>query len=108
MVELQMMSRNVMLSAFLFLEEREDNKYVYIQEVLDRCWDILETLPASLLKLRLLTACYGEVFDEPMADEGRAIIASLDSESLTPELQEAINEFHNVVDNPYPCEEVED
>ena len=89
-----------------FVDHGEKQKHV--QEVLDRCWDILETLPASLLKLRLLTACYGEVFDEPMADEGRAIIASLDSESLTPELQEAINEFHNVVDNPYPCEEVED
>ena len=83
-------------------------KQEHVQEVLNRCWDILEILPTSLLKLRLFPACYGEVFDEPMADEGRAIIASLDSESLTPELQEAIKEFHNVVDNPYPWEEVED
>jgi hypothetical protein len=74
---------------------------------LDRCWDILDALPASLLKLRLLTACYGEVFDEPLADEGRIIIASWDSEEITPEQQEAIEEFQNVVDNPYPWEEVE-
>ena len=80
----------------------------HIQEILDRCWDILDTLPASLLKLRLLTACYGEVFDEPLADEARAIIASWDSVSFTTEQQEAINEFQTVVDNPYPWEYVEE
>ncbi|MCZ2617229.1 UpxZ family transcription anti-terminator antagonist [Bacteroides fragilis] len=80
----------------------------HIQKILDRCWDILDTLPASLLKLRLLTACYGEVFDEPLADEARAIIASWDSVSLTTEQQEAINEFQTVVDNPYPWEYVEE
>ena len=79
----------------------------HIQEILDRCWDILDTLTASLLKLRLLTACYGEVFDEPLADEARAIIASWDSVSLTTEQQEAINEFQTVVDNPYPWEYIE-
>lgn len=83
-------------------------KQLHVQEVLNRCWDILETLPASLLKLRLLTACYGEVFDEPLAEEGRKIIASWDSALLTTEQQEAIDEFQNVVDNPYPWEEVED
>ena len=40
-------------------------KQQHVQEVLRRCWDTLDTLPSSLLKLRLLTACYGEVFDEP-------------------------------------------
>ncbi|MCE8566732.1 MULTISPECIES: UpxZ family transcription anti-terminator antagonist [Bacteroides] len=79
----------------------------HIQEILDRCWDILDTLPASLLKLRLLTACYGEVFDESLADEARAIIASWDSVSFTTEQQEAINEFQTVVDNPYPWEYIE-
>ena len=63
-----------------FIDHGEKQKHV--QEVLDRCWDILEVLPASLLKLRLLTACYGEVFDEPLADEGRAIIDSWNSASL--------------------------
>ena len=81
-------------------------KCEHVQKILDRCWDILDTLPASLLKLRLLTACYGEVFDEPLADEARAIIASWDSVSLTSEQQEAINEFQTVVDNPYPWEYV--
>ena len=44
-------------------------KLQHVQEVLKRCWDILDILPASLLKLRLLTACYGEVFDEALVDE---------------------------------------
>lgn len=79
-------------------------KQEHVQNILDRCWEILETLPASLLKLRLLTACYGEVFDEPLADEARAIIASWDSASYTSEQQEAIEEFQNVIDNPYPWE----
>ena len=89
-----------------FVDHGEKQKHV--QKILDYCWDILETLPASLLKLRLLTACYGEVFDEPLADEGRAIIASWDSVSLTPEQQEAIEEFQNVVDNPYPWEYIDE
>ena len=75
-------------------------KQQHVQEVLNRCWDIL-------LKLRLLTACYGEVFDEPLADEGRSIIASWSVASLTAEQQEAVDEFQNVVDNPYPWEEME-
>ena len=83
-------------------------KQGHVQEVLNRCWDLLEVLPASLLKLRLLTACYGEVYDEPLADEARKIIASWDSSSLTPEQQEAIEEFENVLDNPYSWEYIDE
>lgn len=82
-----------------FVDHGEKQRHV--QKVLDCCWDVLDALPASLLKLRLLTACYGEVFDESLADEGRSIIASWDSLSLTPEQQEAVDEFQNVTDNPY-------
>ena len=89
-----------------FIDHGEKQKHV--QEVLDRCWDILNVLPASLLKLRLLTACYGEVFDEPLANEGRVIIASWNSASLTPEQKEAIAEFQNVVDNPYSWEYIDE
>ena len=83
-------------------------KQEHIQEILNRCWDILEALPASLLKLRLLTACYGEVYDEPLAEEARTIIAFWDEKTLTTEQQEAVEEFQNVVDNPYPWEEVKE
>ena len=89
-----------------FVDHGEKQKH--IQEVLDCCWDILDALPASLLKLRLLTACYGEVFDEPLADEGRVIINSWDSASLTVEQQEAIAEFWNVIENPYPWEYIDE
>ena len=89
-----------------FIDHGEKQKHV--QEVLDRCWDILDVLPASLLKLRLLTACYCEVFDEPLANEGRVIIASWNSASLTPEQKEAIAEFQNVVDNPYSWEYIDE
>ena len=89
-----------------FIDHGEKQKH--IQEILDRCWDILDVLPVSLLKLRLLTACYGEVFDEPLTDEGRAIIVSWNSAEITPEQQEAIEEFQNVIDNPYPWEEIEE
>ena len=88
-----------------FIDHGEKQKHV--QEVLDRCWDILDSLPASLLKLRLLTACYGEVFDESLADEARTIIISWDPALLTSEQQEAIAEFQNVVDNPYPWESID-
>ena len=54
-----------------FVDHGEKQRHV--QKVLDCCWDVLDALPASLLKLRLLTACYGEVFDESLADEARAI-----------------------------------
>ena len=83
-------------------------KQQHVQEVLDCCWDVLDALPASLLKLRLLTACYGEVFDESLADEGRSIIASCDSLSLNPDQQEAVDEFQNVTDNPYPWEYIDE
>ena len=82
-------------------------KQQHVQEVLNRCWDILDTLPASLLKLRLLTACYSEVFDEALAEEARSIIASWNAALLTAEQQEAVDEFQNVMENPYPWEEVE-
>ena len=85
-------------------------KQQHVQEVLNCCWDILDTLPASLLRLRLLTACYGEVFDEPPGRRSPedSIIASWDSASLTAEQQEAVDEFRNVMDNPYPWEYLED
>ena len=48
------------------------------------------------------------MFDEPLADEGRVIINSWDSASLTSDQQEAIAEFQNVVDNPYLWEYIEE
>ena len=47
------------------------------------------------------------MFDEALVDEARSIIASWSVASLTAEQQEAVDEFQNVVDNPYPWEEME-
>ena len=45
---------------------------------------------------------------EALANEARSIIASWDAASLTAEQQEAIDEFQNVVDNPYPWEYIDE
>lgn len=89
-----------------FVDHGEKQRHV--EEVLKYCWDILDVLPDSLLKLRLLTACYGEVFDEPLADEARRIITTWDEKTLMAEQKEAIDEFQNVVENPYPWEDIDE
>lgn len=82
-------------------------KREHVQEVLDRCWDILDALPPSLLKLRLLTVCYGEVYAEELAKEAHAIIESWGTFPLTEGQEEAIEELRNIEENPYPWEDVE-
>lgn len=77
------------------------------QVVLDRISDMLEQLPASLLKVRLLTYCYGEVYEESMTKEAHAIIEGWNKDMLTLEQIEIIAELRNVEENPYPFEEVE-
>lgn len=77
------------------------------QVVLDRIFDVLERIPASLLKVRLLTHCYGEIYEESMAQEAHAIIDSWKNETLTSEQIEVIEELKNIEENPYPFEEVQ-
>lgn len=76
------------------------------QVVLDRIYNALENLPASLLKVRLLTYCYGEVYEESMAQEARVIIEGWNKDMLTSEQIEIIAELKNIEENPYPIEEV--
>lgn len=77
------------------------------QVVLDRISDVLERIPASLLKVRLLTYCYGEVYEESMSQEAHAIIDSWKNETLTSKQIEIIEELRNIEENPYPFEEVQ-
>lgn len=74
------------------------------QSVLDRTYDVLEHLPASLLKVRLLTYCYGENYEEGMLQEARAIMDKWDRAALTSEQKEIIEELKNIEENPYPFE----
>lgn len=77
------------------------------QSVLDRACEVLELLPDSLLKVRLLTYCYGEVYEDTMLQEAHAIIASWDKEILSAEQKEIIEELRNIEENPYPYEVIE-
>lgn len=76
------------------------------QVVLDRIYNVLEKLPASLLKVRLLTYCYGEVYEESMVQEAHAIIDGWNKDMLTSEQIETIAELKNIEENPYPFEEI--
>ena len=77
------------------------------QVVLDRIFDVLERIPASLLKVRLLTHCYGEVCEEAIVQEAHTIIEGWNKDMLTSEQIEIIAELRNVEENPYPIEIIE-
>ena len=83
-------------------------KQQHVQEVLRRCWDTLDTLPSSLLNsvcLRLVM----ERFSMSLWPT-RAVLSLLSWSvaSLTAEQQEAVDEFQNVTDNPYPWEYIDE
>ena len=83
------------------------HKQEYIQKVLERSLDVLPQIPASLLKVRLLTYCYGEVYAEELVKEAHAIIDSWGTFRLTAEQKEVIEELKNIEENPYPWEIVD-
>jgi len=76
------------------------------QAVLARIYPILEQLPASLLKARLLTYTYGEVYEESLLKEVHAIVDGWDKSTLIAEQLEAMEELKNIEENPYPFEEI--
>ena len=84
--------------------DKEEKK----QAVLDRISNVLERLPASLLKVRLLTYCYGEIYEEALLEEAHAIIDSWDETALSAEQIGIMEELKNIEENPYPFEEVEE
>lgn len=79
-------------------------KQQYIQHILERSFKVLSNLPDSLLKVRLLTYCYGEVYENSLAEQAHAIIGDWDAANLTKEQQEAVEELQNIEENPYPWE----
>lgn len=78
------------------------------QEILVRTCDVLEWLPDSLLKVRLLTYCYGETYEEALLQSARKIVDGWGQASLTSEQVEAVEELRNVEENPYPWEYVDE
>ena len=77
------------------------------QSILDRAWEVLEQLPPSLLKCQLLTYCYGEVFEEELAQEAHAIIDSWQGRELTFKEQEVVENLRNLEENQYPYSDFE-
>lgn len=77
------------------------------QTILNRICHVLEHLPVSLLKVRLLTYCYGEIYEEVLLQEAYAIIEGWNKDNLTSEQTAIIEELKNIEENPYPFEEVE-
>lgn len=86
----------------------DSNKQEHIQQVLDCCWKVLPHLPVSLQKLRLLTYCYGEVYDDALSREAHDILKSWGGRELTAEEQEIAGLLDSMEANPYPWEEVEE
>lgn len=77
------------------------------QIVLERISNILEQLPASLLKVCLLTYCYGETYEESLLQEAHVIINDWNKVTLISEQSEIIKELRNIEENPYPFEEIQ-
>lgn len=77
------------------------------RSILDRAWEVLEQLPPSLLKCQLLTYCYGEVFEEELAQEAHAIIDSWQGRELTSKEQEVVENLRNLEENQYPYSDFE-
>ncbi len=78
------------------------------QEILVRAYDVLERLPDSLLKVRLLTYCYGETYEEALLQSAGKIVDGWGQASLTSEQIEAVEELRNIEENPYPWEYVDE
>ena len=84
----------------------DGDKELKKQMILDRIYNVLEELPDSLLKVRLLSSTYGEVYEEFMLQEAHAIIDSWNKEIFTIEQMEVMKDLKNIEDNPYPFEEI--
>lgn len=96
-----------LLVAFAATIYDNGHKQEYIQQVLDRSWEVLPKLPVSLLKVQLLVYCYSEVYDEELARQAHNIIDTWDKSSLTLEQVNIIDELKSFEENQYPWEVIE-
>ena len=84
------------------------HKQEYIQKVLERALNVLPLIPASLLKVRLLTYCYGEVYDEKLAQEAHAIIDTWKDHELSPAELEVSEYLNSLETNPWTAWELDE
>lgn len=91
-----------LLTAFAATIYDNGHKQQYIQRVLDRSWEVLPKLSASLLKVQLLVYCYSEVYDEELSRQAHSIIATWDKAELTLEQVDIIEEpLHDLIGKYY-------
>lgn len=74
-----------LLIAYTATPYNDGDKAHRIQTILNRSWEVLEKLPSSLLKCRLLVHCYAELPDENLASQAHLIINTWQERPLTPE-----------------------
>lgn len=89
-----------LLKAYSATIYNHGDKEEKVQEILDRSGKVLEKISDSLLKCQLLVACYGETFDEELAQEAHQIMNGW-GDSLTTEQQNISDELQNVETDPY-------
>lgn len=95
-----------LLVAFAATIYDNGRKQQYVQNVLDRSWEVLPKLSPSLLKVQLLTYCYSEFYDEELAKEAHIIIDTWNKEEMTLAQVEIIEELKNFEESPYSWEDV--
>lgn len=89
-------------SACMYVTHRERK----VQSVLNRCWNILDKLPDSFLKCRLLVFCYGETYEEELAQEACHIMKNWEDSDLAEEKQEMKEYLKALRECAYPHGEV--
>ena len=62
----------------------------------------------QILNVRLLTYCYGEVFDDDLSREAHSIIDSWGERALSGDECEIAEQLRSLEENPYPNWEVEE
>ena len=72
------------------------DKQICIQQLLTRSWYLLEHLPATALKVRLLLSCYAETYDDSLLEEALSIVRTWADTALTPEQAEALDCLESV------------
>lgn len=95
-----------LLKAYSATIYNHGDKEEKVQEILDRSGKVLGKISDSLLKCQLLVACYGETFDEELAQEAREIIDSW-IPSCTDDQQVIIDELKEIENNPYSHVDIE-
>jgi hypothetical protein len=70
--------------------DSKGDKEEKIQAVLNRAWKVLDVLPSSAVKYRLLLCCYAEVYEEDLLQEAKEIIDSWQGRELSEEEQATV------------------